>query len=90
MSAEELAEQADKSEPEKGRWSQAEQLLALVADRVAGLAYLYASANTESKSKRPKVPEPIRRPGAQLAKPKQKITDAQAETLWSMLNGGAA
>ncbi|MEU1497248.1 hypothetical protein [Streptomyces sp. NPDC005732] len=90
MSDEELAEQADKSEPEKGRWSQAEQLLALVADRVAGLAYLYASANTESKSKRPKAPEPIRRPGAKPVKPKQEITDVQADILFRLINGGAA
>ncbi|MBQ1165789.1 hypothetical protein KBZ21_48205, partial [Streptomyces sp. A73] len=35
MSDEELEEAADQGEPEKGRWSQTEQLLALLADRVA-------------------------------------------------------
>ncbi|MER5903040.1 hypothetical protein ABT150_23525 [Streptomyces mirabilis] len=90
MSDEELAEQADQGEPERGRWSQSEQLLAVVADRVADLAYLYASANTESKAKKPKQPEPIRRPGAKQVKPKREISEAQADTLFRLINGGAA
>ncbi|MFD1277466.1 hypothetical protein ACFQ51_52885 [Streptomyces kaempferi] len=90
MTAEELAEQSEKGEPEKASWSQLEQLVAVVADRVAGVEHVLICANVDKKSKQPKAPEPIRRPGAKPARVKQKITDAQAETLWSMLNGGAA
>jgi hypothetical protein len=89
MSAEELAEQADKGEPEKGRWSQSEQLIAVVADRVAELTYAYSAANSP-KGKKPKRPDPIRRPGAKPVKPKKPITEAQANQLWSWLTAEAA
>jgi hypothetical protein len=90
LSDEELAEQAEKGEPEKGRWSQTEQLIAVVADRLARVEYVLICANSDSKSKKQKPPEPIRRPGAKAIKPKSNMTDAQAENLWRMLNGGAA
>lgn len=90
MSEEDLAEQAEKGEPEKGRWSQVEQLLAVIADRVARLEHVLISVNTEKKAQRPKAPEPIRRPGAKPIRAKQKITDSQATTLFELLNGGAA
>lgn len=90
MSPEELAEQAEKGEPEKASWSQVEQLLAVVADRVARLEYVLISVNTEKKSQRPKPPEPIRRPGAKPVKAKQKLTDVQAHDLFRIINGGAA
>jgi hypothetical protein len=90
MSDEELAEQAEKGEPEKASWSQVEQLLAVIADRVARLEYVLISVNTEKKSQRPKAPEPIRRPGAKPVKVKHKLTEDQASQLWSWLGGGAA
>lgn len=90
MTPEELAEQADKGEPEKARWSQLEQLMAVVADRVAAVEHVLICANTDSKSKRPKAPEPIRRPGAKPVKVKHKLTEDQASQLWSWLGGGAA
>ncbi len=90
LTDEELAEQAEKGEPEKGRWSQTEQLLAVVADRLARFEYAYTCAHVESKSKQPKAPEPIRRPGAKPAKPKQQMSDDQANTLFRLINGGAA
>jgi len=91
LTDEELAEHAEKGEPEKGRWSQTEQLIAVVADRVAELTYAFSLANTDSKSARkPKAPDPIRRPGAKVRKPKQDMTDAQADTLFQLINGGAA
>ncbi|MBQ1166292.1 hypothetical protein KBZ21_50740, partial [Streptomyces sp. A73] len=68
MSDEELEEAADQGEPEKGRWSQTEQLLALLADRVAQLQDTLICVNTEKKSQRPDQPEPIRRPGAKPRK----------------------
>jgi hypothetical protein len=90
MSDEELAEQAEKGEPEKASWSQVEQLLAVVADRVARLEYVLISVNTEKKSQRPKAPEPIRRPGAKPLRAKPKMSDAQANHLFDMLKERAA
>lgn len=84
-----LEEQADQGEPEKGRWSQADQLLAAVYDRLGRIEYVLICANTESKGKRPPVPEPLRRPGAQPRKPKAKLTARSAETLFQLINGGA-
>lgn len=89
LSDEEYAAQAENGEPEKGRWSQQEQLLAAVHDQLAQIQHVLISVNTDSKSKRPRAPEPMRRPGARAVKPKQKITPEQADHLWSMLNGGA-
>ncbi|MEU1663549.1 hypothetical protein ABZ547_08035 [Streptomyces sparsogenes] len=90
LSDEELAEQAEKGEPEKGRWSQVEQLLALVADRLARVEYVLICANTDSKSKRPQPPDPIARPGAKPKKPKPKLSESSAEVLFQLINGGAA
>jgi len=90
MSDEELAEQADKGEPERDRWSKAEQLLAAVADRLARVEYVLICANTDKKSKRPEPPTPIRRPGAQAPKPKSTLSESGAEVLFRLINGGAA
>lgn len=90
MTDEELAEQADKGEPEKGRWSQQEQLLAAALDAIRRVEHVLICANTDSKSKRPRAPEPTRRPGAKPVRPKQEMSDAQANHLFSLLNGGAA
>ncbi|MFJ4785160.1 hypothetical protein [Streptomyces sp. NPDC088794] len=89
LADEDLAEQAEKGEPEKARWSQGEQLIAQVADRVAELTYVFSLANS-GKGRKPKRPEPIRRPGVKPVKPKQKLTEAQANHLWSMLTSSAA
>ncbi|WP_405559077.1 hypothetical protein OHV08_34275 [Streptomyces canus] len=86
----ELAEQAEKGEPEKGRWSQQEQLLALVADRLARVEWVLWCVNTESKSKRPDAPEPMRRPGAEPRKKKAQLTEGSANRLFELLQGGAA
>lgn len=91
MSDEELAEQSEQGEPERGRWSQTEQLLALMADRIARLEYVLICVNTEKKSQRPEAPEPIRRPGAKPPKKKTAaMTDGAAEVLFRLINGGAA
>ncbi|MER7794908.1 hypothetical protein [Streptomyces sp. NPDC097640] len=90
LSDEELAEQAESGEPEKGRWSQQEQLLALVADRLARVEHVLICAHTDSKAKRPKPPEPIARPGAKPSKPKPKLSDVSANVLFELINGGAA
>lgn len=91
LSDEELAEQAEKGDPEQGRWSQVEQLLALVADRIAQLQYVLICVNTEKKHQRPEVPKPIERPGSKPPKKKTaEMTDAAAERLFQLINGGAA
>lgn len=89
LSDEELAEQADKGEPEKGRWSQQDQLLAAIADGVRRVEYVLICANTEKRNQ-PRPPEPTRRPGAKAPRPKPKVTDAGAEFIFQMINGGAA
>lgn len=88
-SDDELAEQADAGEPERGRWSQTEQLLALLADHVARLSYITLLANS-GKGAKPSVPEPIRRPGARPPGLKAPMTDEGAEVLFQLINGGAA
>ncbi|MFF8589934.1 hypothetical protein ACF061_00600 [Streptomyces sp. NPDC015220] len=89
MSEEELAEQAEKAEPEKGRWSHVEQLLAMVVDRIAMLEHVYVSAHVASKAKQPAPPEPVRRPMAKKARPKAKLNESSANFLFQLINGGA-
>ena len=56
MSDEELAEQAEKGEPEKARWSQLEQLTATLVDAVRRLEYVTILANSDGKSRKPPPP----------------------------------
>ncbi|MFG3046220.1 hypothetical protein ACGFZR_14990 [Streptomyces sp. NPDC048241] len=88
MSDEELA-QGGSGEPEKDRWSKVEHLLAVVADRVAQVEYVLLCANTDSKHKRPKPPDPIPRPGSKPARPKPTLSEGAANTLLQLLQGGA-
>lgn len=90
MSDDELAEQAEKGEPEKARWSQMEQLTASLVDAVRRLEYITTLANSDGKSRKPPPPVPVRRPGAKPIRPKAKLTDASAEVLFRLINGGAA
>ncbi|MEV0556208.1 hypothetical protein AB0I27_22500 [Streptomyces sp. NPDC050597] len=87
---EELARQAEKGEPEKGRWSQTEQLLAAISDRLASFQYVYSCSHIESKAKWPTPPEPMRRPGAKPKKAKPKLLGNRADELFQLINGGAA
>lgn len=89
LSPVELAEQAEKGEPEKGRWSQEEQLLATVVDAVRRLEWVLLCSNIEKKSQRPEPPEPMRRPGAGPRKKKAQLTDKSANRLFELLQGGA-
>lgn len=87
----ELERLAEKGEPEKGRWSQSEQLLAAAVDSLRRLEHILILANSDKKSRRPQAPEPIRRPGARPVRKKTApLTDAGAETLFRLINGGAA
>ncbi|MCX5407516.1 hypothetical protein OHA37_27085 [Streptomyces sp. NBC_00335] len=90
MPEEELDEQAEKGEPEKGRWSQSELLLASAIDALRRVEYVLICANTESKRARPSPPEPIPRPGAKTRKPKVTLTETSANKLFELINGGAA
>lgn len=85
-----LAEQAEQGEPEKGRWSQQEQLSAALVDAVRRLEYVLICANTEKKSQRPDPPEPMRRPGAGPRKKRATLSERGAGTLFQMIQGGAA
>jgi hypothetical protein len=89
MTPEQLAAQGDKGEPEKGQWSQLEQLVAVVADRVARVEWVLQCVNIEQKSKRPDAPEPIRRPGASPRKAKPKLNESSANRLFQLIQGGA-
>lgn len=89
LSDEELAEAASRGEPEKGRWSQVEQLTAAMYDKLNRIEYVLICANSE-KSKQPDPPEPMRRPGAKPPKRKAKLTESSAAELFKLLQGGAA
>ncbi|WP_306317202.1 hypothetical protein [Streptomyces sp. CC224E] len=90
LSDEEYAAQAEKGQPERARWSHLEQLIAGVYDRLGTVQHVLICANSDSKSKRPKAPEPMPRPGIRAAQPKQKISNEQADTIFRLINGGAA
>lgn len=89
LTPEDLAEQAERGEPEKGRWSQQEQLLAAAVDALRRVEWTLWAVNTD-KSKRPDPPEPMRRPGAKPAKRRARLTEGSADRLFQLLNGGAA
>ena len=90
MTDEELAGQAEQGEPERDRWSKVEQLIAVVADRVARVEYVLICANTEKRRDRPALPEPLRRPGAKPPTPKPMLTDESRDFLFNLINGRAA
>jgi len=89
LPADVLAEQAEKGEPEKGRWSQVEQLLAANTDATRRVEWALWAINTD-KAKRPDPPEPMRRPGAGPRKKQARLTEGSAGRLFQLLNGGAA
>jgi len=92
LSAEEYEEQARNGKPEEGRWSMLEQLVAGLTDAVRELQYITVVANSDGKGRKPKKPEPMRRPGVGSAAPKKRetLTDAHADFLFNMINPGGA
>lgn len=88
LTDEELAEQADKGEPERGRWSQLEQLVAANLDVSRRIEYVLRCANSEKKH-HPEPPEPIRRPGAKAKPTRKALSDGAAKTLFRLINGGS-
>lgn len=89
LPAEVLAEQAEKGEPEKGRWSQLEQLLAANLDATRRVEWALWVINTD-KAKRPDPPDPTRRPGAGPRKTQAQLTEGSADRLFQLIHGGAA
>ncbi|MGW0780311.1 hypothetical protein [Streptomyces sp. NPDC002913] len=92
LSAEEYEEQARAGKPEEGRWSMLEQLVAGLTDAVCELQYITVVANSDGKGRKPKKPEPMRRPGVGAAVPRKResLTDEHADFLFNMINGGGA
>jgi len=90
LSPAELAAQAEKGEPEKGRWSQLEQLIAANVDATRRVEWVLLCSNIEQKSKRPDAPDPMRRPGAGPRKKTATLTERSANTLFELIQGGAA
>lgn len=89
LSPEEYEEQARGGEPEKGRWSATEQLLAGVTDSLRSLEYILTVANSSGKGRRPQQPKPMRRPG--VTRPKDDhLTEQGASFLFGLINGSAA
>lgn len=85
----ELEEQAERGEPEKGRWSQQEQLTALLVDAVRRVEYVLRVVH-HGDGPRPAAPDPVRRPGVGARRRTSKLSDASAEHLFQLINGGAA
>lgn len=86
----ELDAQAETGEPEKGRWSQLEQLIAASVDATRRVEWVLLCSNIEKKSQRPDPPEPMRRPGAGPRKKRAMLNERSAGTLFQMIRGGAA
>lgn len=87
LEPEEIAEQAETGEPEKGRWSQMELLVAANNDVLRRIEYVLICAHSEKKNPVPP-PEPMRRPGAGPKPAKKPLTEANANRLLQLINGG--
>lgn len=90
LSPEEYEAQASKGKPEEGRWSMVEQLLAGITDSLHQLEYILVVTNSDGKGRKPKRPEPMRRPGVAPSKEREAMSDKARDTLFQMINGGAA
>lgn len=90
LTAEEYERQARGGKPEEGRWSMAEQLLAGISDGIRELQYVLVVANSSGKGRKPRRPEPIRRPGVTPKQEREPMSDAAAERLFTLINGGAS
>ncbi|MEU2674222.1 hypothetical protein ABZ622_36235 [Streptomyces sp. NPDC007164] len=90
MTPEEYEAQARKGRPDEGQWSMTEQLLAGITDSLHQLEYILVVTNGDGKGRKPKRPEPMRRPGVAPKKADGRLTDRGAETLFRLINGGGA
>ena len=71
------------ADPEAGRWSQVEMLLAALIDEVRRNSYYLLAVNGNKTS----APEPVPRPGLTRPVPRSSITDEGAELLLQFING---
>lgn len=90
LSAEDYERQARGGKPEEGRWSLAEQLLAGISDGIRDLQYITVVANSDGKGRKPRRPEPIRRPGVAPKQQREPMSETAADRLFKLINGGAA
>lgn len=90
LSPEEYEKQAKNGKPEEGRWSMDQQLLAGLTDALRELQYITVVANSDGKGRKPRRPEPMRRPGVGVPQAREALTDEHANFLFDMINGGAA
>ncbi|MFF3324973.1 hypothetical protein [Streptomyces sp. NPDC002889] len=90
MTSEDYEQQARSGRPEEGRWSMTEQLLAGITDSLHQLEYILVVANSDGKGRKPKRPEPMRRPGVGPSKQREPMSEQAAERLFQLINGGAA
>lgn len=88
---EELERTSEDADPTQGRWSQLEQLVAAQLDVLRQQLHAFYVANSSGKGVKPQPPEPIPRPGVKRARKKlAEPTPAATETLFRLINGGAA
>ena len=82
MTDEELEECSGDADPEAGRWSSEQMLLASLVDEVRVFQHLYVSAHV-AKGQAGKPPQPTPRPGVSRTKRprKSRLTDAQRRML---------
>ncbi|MFE1355348.1 hypothetical protein ACFW6T_25480 [Kitasatospora phosalacinea] len=81
------AQQAEERDPEAGRWSQDQMLLAQIVDvlRIQHFDFLRANG-----AKGLKPPPPIPRPGGAGSKKPAALTAEGAEVLFNLINGAPA
>ncbi|GHG14931.1 hypothetical protein ACFFSH_38210 [Streptomyces filamentosus] len=90
LTDEEYEQQAKDGRPEEGRWSMTDQLLAGITDAVRELQHILILVNSDKKARKPRRPEPIRRPGTARQRRREPMSEAAAEKLFTLINGGAA
>ncbi|WP_078500703.1 hypothetical protein [Wenjunlia vitaminophila] len=85
---EELERLGRTAEPERGRWSRLEDLVALGVDIQRQALHAFLLAN-HGKGPKPQAPDPIRRPGvSRKEQPKREpLSGADAERLFALING---
>lgn len=89
LTPEEYEQQARGGKPEEGRWSMVEQLLAGVTDSLHQLEYILVLANSDGKGRKPKRPEPMRRPGVGGSQRSEPLTEHGRDFLFQLINGAA-
>jgi hypothetical protein len=90
LTDEEFDQQAREGKPEEGSWSMTDQLLAGAIDALREIQYTLVLANLDKKARKPRRPEPLPRPGVARKKKREPMSEAAAEQLFTLINGGAA